>query len=154
MGYDLTMYSVIGLVALSGMVVNASLVLVDDVNRRRSAGDRLIDAVRGAGRGRLRAIFLTEITTFVGLVPMLFERAMFARFMIPLAISLAFGVLFASVITLLIVPCAYVILEDLQLLATGTRRRRAAERIAAARAEQERGAAQVEPLAGGEARVG
>ncbi len=136
MGYDLTMYSVIGLVALSGVVVNASLVLVDDVNQRRNAGDRLIDAVRGAGRGRLRAIFLTEITTFVGLVPMMFERAMFARFMIPLAISLAFGVLFASVITLLIVPCAYVILEDLQLFATGTRRRRAAERIAAARADQ------------------
>jgi multidrug efflux pump subunit AcrB len=154
MGYDLTMYSVIGLVALSGMVVNASLVLVDDVNRRRSAGDRLIDAVRGAGRGRLRAIFLTEITTFVGLVPMLFERAMFARFMIPLAISLAFGVVFASVITLLIVPCGYVILEDLTLLATGTRRRRAAERIAAARADQEHGAAQVEPLGGDELRVG
>jgi multidrug efflux pump subunit AcrB len=154
MGYDLTMYSVIGLVALSGMVVNASLVLVDDVNRRRSAGDRLIDAVRGAGRGRLRAIFLTEITTVVGLIPMLFERAMFARFMIPLAISLTFGVLFASVITLLIVPCGYVILEDLELLATGTKRRRAAERIAAARADQEHGAAQVEPLGDGELRVG
>jgi len=137
MGYDLTMYSVIGIVALSGVVVNASLVLVDDVNQRRARGDRLIDAVRDAGRGRLRAIFLTEITTFVGLVPMMFERAMFARFMIPLAISLAFGVLFASVITLLIVPCATVILEDLQLLASGTKRRRAAERIAAARAEQE-----------------
>jgi multidrug efflux pump subunit AcrB len=136
MGYDLTMYSVIGIVALSGVVVNASLVLVDDVNQRRAAGDRLIDAVRGAGRGRLRAIFLTEITTFVGLLPMMFERAMFARFMIPLAIALAFGVLFASVITLLIVPCATVILEDLQLLASGTKRRRAAERIAAARAEQ------------------
>jgi multidrug efflux pump subunit AcrB len=137
MGYDLTMYSVIGIVALSGVVVNASLVLVDDVNQRRAGGDRLIDAVRDAGRGRLRAIFLTEITTFVGLVPMMFERAMFARFMIPLAISLAFGVLFASVITLLIVPCATVILEDLQLLASGTKRRRAAERIAAAQAEQE-----------------
>ena len=124
------------------------------MNRRRSAGDRLIDAVRGAGRGRLRAIFLTEITTVVGLIPMLFERAMFARFMIPLAISLAFGVLFASVITLLLVPCATVILEDLELLATGTRRRRAAERIAAARAEQEAGAAQAEPLDAGEARVG
>jgi hypothetical protein len=97
---------------------------------------------------------LTEITTFVGLVPMLFERAMFARFMIPLAISLAFGVLFASVITLLIVPCGYVILEDLTLLATGTRRRRAAERIAAARAEQEAGVMQVEPLAEGELRAG
>jgi multidrug efflux pump subunit AcrB len=137
MGYDLTMYSVIGIVALSGVVVNASLVLVDDVNQRRARGDRLIDAVRDAGRGRLRAIFLTEITTFVGLVPMMFERAMFARFMIPLAISLAFGVLFASVITLLIVPCATVILEDLQLLASGTKRRRAGERIAAARAEQD-----------------
>ena len=70
---------------------------------------------------------------------MMFERAMFARFMIPLAISLAFGVVFASVITLVIVPCAYVILEDLQLWATGTRRRRAAERIAAALAEQQSG---------------
>jgi multidrug efflux pump subunit AcrB len=137
MGYDLTMYSVIGIVALSGMVVNASLVLVDDVNQRRNGGDRLIDALRGAGRGRFRAIFLTELTTFVGLVPMMFERAMFARFMIPLAISVAFGVLFASVITLVIVPCGYLILEDLQLLATGTKRRRAAERIEAARAEQE-----------------
>jgi multidrug efflux pump subunit AcrB len=137
LGYDLTMYSVIGIVALSGMVVNASLVLVDSVNQRRAAGDRLIDAVRSAGRGRLRAIFLTELTTFVGLVPMMFERAMFARFMIPLAVSLAFGVVFASVITLVIVPCAYVILEDLQLWASGTRRRRAAERISAARAEQE-----------------
>jgi multidrug efflux pump subunit AcrB len=137
MGYDLTMYSVIGLVALSGVVVNASLVLVDDVNQRRAAGERVADAVRDAGRGRLRAIFLTELTTFVGLLPMLFERAMFARFMIPLAISLAFGVLFASVITLLIVPCAYVILEDVQLFATGRKRRRAAERIAAARSEQE-----------------
>jgi multidrug efflux pump subunit AcrB len=136
MGYDLTMYSVIGIVALSGVVVNASLVLVDDVNQRRAGGDRLIDAVRASGRGRLRAIFLTEITTFVGLVPMMFEEAMFARFMIPLAISLAFGVIFASVITLLIVPCATVILEDFQLWASGTRRRRAAERIAAARAEQ------------------
>jgi predicted RND superfamily exporter protein len=84
----------------------------------------------------LRPIFLTELTTFVGLMPMLFERAMFARFMIPLAISLAFGVVFASVITLILVPCAYLVLEDLQLLATGTRRRRAAERIAAAQAEQ------------------
>jgi multidrug efflux pump subunit AcrB len=137
LGYDLTMYSVIGIVALSGMVVNASLVLVDDVNQRRSAGDRLIDAVRGAGRGRLRAIFLTEMTTFVGLIPMMFERAMFARFMIPLAIAVAFGVIFASVITLLIVPCAYVILEDVELWASGTKRRRAAERVAAARAEQE-----------------
>jgi multidrug efflux pump subunit AcrB len=137
LGYDLTMYSVIGIVALSGMVVNASLVLVDGVNQRRAAGDRLIDAVRAAGRGRLRAIFLTELTTFVGLVPMMFERAMFARFMIPLAVSLAFGVVFASVITLLIVPCAYVILEDVQLWASGTRRRRAAERIAAAHAEQQ-----------------
>jgi len=136
LGYDLTMYSVIGIVALSGMVVNASLVLVDGVNQRRAAGDRVTDAVRGAARGRLRAIFLTGLTTFVGLVPMMFERAMFARFMIPLAISLAFGIVFASAITLLIVPCAYVILEDLQLWASGTRRRRAAERIAAARAEQ------------------
>jgi len=137
MGYDLTMYSVIGIVALSGMVVNASLVLVDGVNGRRAAGHRLVDAVRDAGRGRLRAIFLTELTTFVGLMPMLFERAMFARFMIPLAISLAFGVVVASVITLLLVPCAYLVLEDLHLWRTGTGRRRAAERIAAARAEQE-----------------
>jgi len=155
LGYDLTMYSVIGIVALSGMVVNASLVLVDGVNQRRAAGDRLTDAVRGAARGRLRAIFLTGLTTFVGLVPMMFERAMFARFMIPLAISLAFGIVFASAITLLIVPCAYVILEDLQLWVSGTRRRRAAERIAAARAEQgaqEQGYAAPAPWADGSTR--
>ena len=143
MGYDLTMYSVIGLVALSGVVVNASLVLVDDVNQRRAAGERVADAVRDAGRGRLRAIFLTELTTFVGLLPMLFERAMFARFMIPLAISLAFGVLFASVITLLIVPCAYVILEDAAALRHG--------RKAPARGRAHRGSAQ---RAGGRRRDG
>jgi multidrug efflux pump subunit AcrB len=136
LGYDFSMYSVIGFVALSGVVVNASLVLVDRVNQLREQGERLTDAVREAGRARLRPILLTSLTTFVGLTPMMLERSMSARFMIPMAISLAFGVIFSSLVTLFIVPCSYLILEDATLLFQGQRRRRAVERIAAATREQ------------------
>jgi multidrug efflux pump subunit AcrB len=136
LGYDFSMYSVIGFVALSGVVVNASLVLVDRVNQLREQGERLTDAVREAGRARLRPILLTSLTTFVGLTPMMLERSMSARFMIPMAISLAFGVIFSSLVTLFIVPCSYLILEDANLLIQGQRRRRGAERIAAAAREQ------------------
>ena len=130
LGYDFSMYSVIGFVALSGVVVNASLVLVDAVNRLRDRGMRLDEAVRDAGRSRFRAILLTSITTFAGLTPMMLETSMSARFMIPMAISLAFGVVFASLITLFIVPCAYLVLEDLTLAASGARRRRASDQPA------------------------
>jgi len=111
-GRDFSMYSILGLVALSGVVVNASLVLVDYVNRRLEEGDTLHQAVRESARARFRPILLTSLTTFAGLTPLMMETSMQGRFMIPMAISIAFGVLFASFITLFLVPCSYMILED------------------------------------------
>jgi len=113
LGFIFSMYSVLGLVALSGVVVNASLVLVDYVNRRVADGASLRQAVRDASRARFRPILLTSLTTFAGLTPLMMETSMQGRFMIPMAISIAFGVLFAAVITLFLVPCSYLILEDL-----------------------------------------
>ena len=113
LGYDFSMMSVIGLVALSGVVVNDSLVLVDHVNRRRREGAGLHEALVAAGTARFRAILLTSLTTFAGLTPLMLESSMQARMLIPMAISLAFGVIFATAITLLLVPCFYRILEDL-----------------------------------------
>jgi len=121
MGYEFTMYSVLGLVALSGVVVNASLVLVDYVNKRIAEGAGIQEAIRDAARARFRPILLTSLTTFAGLSPLMLETSMQARFMIPMAISLAFGVLFASFITLFLVPCSYLMLEDfLGLFQRGT----------------------------------
>jgi multidrug efflux pump subunit AcrB len=128
LGYDLSMYSVIGLVALSGIVVNSSLVLVDQVNHLRSSGLRLADAAREAAISRMRPIFLTEITTFVGLIPMMFDTAMAARMTIPLAITLAFGVLVSAVVTLVLLPCMYLVLEDATMLVSGKKRTRSSER--------------------------
>ena len=92
------------LVALTGVVVNDSLVLVDFINRRREQGRALAEAVREAGVARFRPILLTSLTTFVGLFPLMLETSMQAQFLIPMAISLAFGVLFATFITLVLVP--------------------------------------------------
>jgi multidrug efflux pump subunit AcrB len=127
LGFDLSMYSVIGLVALSGIVVNSSLVLVDQVNHLRASGMRLADAVRDAAVSRLRAIFLTEVTTFVGLIPMMFDTAMAARMTIPLAVTLAFGVLCSAVATLVLLPCMYLVLEDVTMLFSGKQRTRSGE---------------------------
>jgi multidrug efflux pump subunit AcrB len=113
LGRELTMYSVIGLVALSGVVVNASLVLVDYVNRLVADGHALEEAVCNAGQARFRAILLTSLTTFAGLTPMMLETSMQARFMIPMAISIAYGVVFSSFITLFLVPATYLVLEDI-----------------------------------------
>ncbi len=115
-GFQLSMMSVIGCVALSGVVVNDSLVLVNWVNLRREEGASMGDAVQGAGVARFRAILLTSLTTFAGLTPMMLEQDVQARFMIPMAVALAFGVLFATAVTLLLVPCSYLILEDLKQL--------------------------------------
>ena len=112
LGYDFSMMSVIGLVALSGVVVNDSLVLVDRVNRERGKGLGLHEALVAAGTARFRAILLTSLTTFAGLTPLMLESSMQARMLIPMGISLAFGVIFATLITLLLVPCTYLILED------------------------------------------
>ena len=104
----------VGIVALSGVVVNASLVLVDNVNAQRARGGPLAEAVVAAGVDRFRPILLTSLTTFAGLTPLMMERSMQAQFLIPMAVSLAFGVMFATVITLLVLPCGYLVLEDLR----------------------------------------
>jgi len=113
MGRDLSMMSVIGIVALSGVVVNSSLMIVHFVNEHRDKGTALHDAVTEAGVQRFRPIVLTSLTTFAGLFPLMMEKSVQAQFLIPMAISLGFGVLFATVVTLLVVPAGYRILEDL-----------------------------------------
>jgi multidrug efflux pump subunit AcrB len=113
MGYPLSMMSLMGVIALSGVVVNDSLILVDFVNKAIADGTDRLTAVVNAGTLRFRAILLTSLTTFFGLVPMLTERTTQAEQMVPMAISLAFGIVFATVITLLLIPCLYMILEDL-----------------------------------------
>jgi multidrug efflux pump subunit AcrB len=112
MGYNLSLMSMMGIVALSGVVVNDSLVLIDYANRQRREGAGLHEAIRVAGLRRFRPIVLTTLTTFGGLAPMIFETSRQARFMIPMALSLGFGILFATVITLMLVPCLYLLIED------------------------------------------
>lgn len=112
MGADIVFFSVLGIIALSGVVVNASLVLVITINRLRDEGVGMVDAVSRAGMMRFRPIFLTSITTFIGLVPLMATANPATFFIVPMAISLAYGVLFATVITLFLVPCLYLILHD------------------------------------------
>ncbi|OVE73870.1 cobalt-zinc-cadmium resistance protein, partial [bacterium B17] len=112
MGYELTMIGIIGIVALSGVVVNDSLILVDFANRRRKEHDTVQAAVVSAGKQRFRPILLTTLTTFFGLMPMIFETSRQARFLIPMAISLGYGLLFATMITLILVPSLYLIIDD------------------------------------------
>ncbi len=109
----LSMMSVFGVVALSGVVVNSSLVLVHTVNQGRAWGLPVREAVVRAGVARFRPIVLTSMTTFAGLTPLLLERSLSAQFLIPMATSLAFGVAFATVISLLLLPASYLILDDL-----------------------------------------
>ena len=113
---ELSIMSMCGFVALAGVVVNDSLLMVDYVNRKRRTSSNILEAAVSAGAVRFRAILLTSLTTFVGLTPMLMETDMQARFIIPMAISLGFGILFATTITLLLVPSTYVILEDLRMV--------------------------------------
>jgi multidrug efflux pump subunit AcrB len=112
MGYQLMFFSALGIVALSGVVVNSSLVLVDYINRRRREGMALEEAVLSAGVVRFRPILLTSVTTFVGLIPLMSSPSPATVFFIPMAISLAFGVLFATFITLFLVPALYRMVED------------------------------------------
>ena len=114
MGLNMSIMSMCGIVALAGVVVNDSLVLVDYVNRHRGEGRSILEAARDAGARRFRPILLTSLTTFAGLMPMLLEDDMQAKFLIPMAVSLGFGILFATAITLILVPSLYVILEDLR----------------------------------------
>ena len=108
------MVSLFGIVALCGVVVNDSLIMVDYANQQRQKGLDGYDAIKQAGVRRFRPIMLTTITTFGGLAPMIFETSRQARFMIPMAISLGFGILFATLITLVLLPCLYGILEDIK----------------------------------------
>jgi len=112
--FNLGLLSMFGIVALSGVVVNDSLILIDLINRERKSGVGLSQVVRDCATRRFRPIMLTTLTTFFGLVPMMLERSLQARFLIPMAISLAFGVMFATLITLLLVPSLYMILEDIK----------------------------------------
>ncbi|MBX3705693.1 MAG: efflux RND transporter permease subunit [Pseudomonadales bacterium] len=113
MGELLVFFSMLGIVALSGVVVNSSLVLVDYINRQRRQGTDILDAVLNAGVVRFRPIMLTSVTTFVGLVPLMMTASPATAFVIPMAVSLAYGVLFATFITLFLVPALYNIVEDL-----------------------------------------
>ncbi|MFO7936204.1 MAG: efflux RND transporter permease subunit [Kiritimatiellia bacterium] len=113
LGYPLTMISLMGIVALAGVVVNDSLVLVDFANNEQKRGCTIKESILNAGLRRFRPVLLTTLTTFFGLAPMIFETSRQARFMIPMAISLGFGILFATFITLLLVPALYVIVEDI-----------------------------------------
>ncbi len=113
-GKSFNMMSFFGIIALAGVVVNDSLIMVEFVNRARREGLSLLDAVLQAGTQRFRAIMLTSLTTFFGLFPIMFETSLQAQVVIPMALSLAFGILFATVITLLLIPCLYMILEDVK----------------------------------------
>ena len=112
MGYSLSVMSLMGIVALVGVVVNDSLVLINYSNRLRDEGASPLDAIHKAGIRRFRAIILTSLTTFGGLAPMIFETSRQARFMIPMALSLGYGILFSTLITLILVPSLFMILDD------------------------------------------
>jgi multidrug efflux pump subunit AcrB len=114
MGLDLTLLSLFGMVALTGVVVNDSLIMIDLINRERADGTALDQAIRDSGMRRFRPILLTTATTFLGLSPMILETSLQARFLIPMAVSLGFGIVFATAITLILVPTLYRVLEDLR----------------------------------------
>lgn len=116
MDYSLSLVSVYGIVALAGVVVNDSLVLIDFANRQRLQGIAAFEAVQQAAVQRCRPILLTTITTFVGLAPLVFETSRQAKMLIPMALSLAFGILFATFICLLLVPALYLALDDIHEL--------------------------------------
>ena len=113
MGADLVFFSLLGIIALSGVVVNASLVLVVSINRLRDEGMDMVSAVAKAAEIRFRPIILTSVTTFIGLVPLIFTANPATFFIVPMAISLAFGIIFATMITLFLVPSLYLILHDI-----------------------------------------
>ncbi len=114
MGYNLSIISVMGMIALAGVVVNGSLVLIEYANRLREEGMNAYEAIHASGVRRFRPVMLTTLTTFAGLAPMIFETSRQARFMIPMALSLGYGILFASVICLVLVPALYMIIEDVR----------------------------------------
>lgn len=113
MDKTINMMSIYGFIALTGVVVNDSLILVDFINRAKGSGKRMFDIVVDAGTQRFRAILLTSLTTFFGIFPLYFEGSLQAQFIIPMAISLGFGIVFATVITLFLIPALYLIKDDI-----------------------------------------
>jgi multidrug efflux pump subunit AcrB len=114
LGYDLTLMSVFGMTALAGIVVNDSLVLVDQVRSNMAEGLSVRDAVISAGESRFRAVTVTSITTIAGLFPLLLERSAQAQSLIPMAVSIAFGLAFATILVLVVVPTLLLLMEDLR----------------------------------------
>jgi multidrug efflux pump subunit AcrB len=127
MGMDLSIMSMFGIVALTGVVINDSLVLVDVINRERKEGHSLMEAIGKAGVSRFRPIILTSVTTFAGLTPLLLEQSPQAQMLIPMAVSLAFGVMFGTFITLILVPVIYYSQEDVKRVFKKKIGKRAAE---------------------------
>ena len=130
MGLGTSLLSLFGMVGLTGVVVNDSLVLIDAANRLRDAGMTPGEAIREAGPMRFRAIILTSLTTFGGLAPIIFERSLQAQFLIPMAVSLGFGVLFATGVTLVLIPCGYLMLDDIHRIIDRLRGRAPQEALA------------------------
>ena len=118
LGLSMSVLSLCGIVALAGVVVNDSLILVDFVNKAREEGKPLLQSAIDAGCYRFRAIILTSLTTFVGLAPIIMEKSLQAKIVIPMATSLAFGILFSTVVTLILVPVLYIILDDIKRVFT------------------------------------
>ncbi|NQY02195.1 MAG: efflux RND transporter permease subunit [Halieaceae bacterium] len=112
LSWEVSMFSLMGVIACAGVVVNDNLVLIDRINQLRAAGHSLVDALLQGGQDRFRPIILTSLTTFIGLLPIMAETSLQAQFLIPMVISLAFGVLFATGVTLLLVPCLYLLGEQ------------------------------------------
>ena len=121
LGYDLSLISLMGIIALSGVVVNDSLIMIDYANKNRK-DQSAFEAIHQAGVRRFRPIFLTTFTTFGGLTPIILERSQQSNYLIPMAISLGFGILFVTAIILIIVPCLYMVLEDVHQAAIGLKK--------------------------------
>ena len=116
MGLPITLLSLLGVVALSGIVVNDSIILLDFINRAIRKGTPHRQAVEESGKARFRAVILTSLTTIAGLLPLLVERSFQAQFLIPMAVSISFGLLVATVLTLLLVPALYLIVADIKMV--------------------------------------
>jgi HAE1 family hydrophobic/amphiphilic exporter-1 len=122
LGMEFTIVSIFGIVALSGIVVNDSLILIDFINRAVRSGMDVEKAVIESGRARFRPVLLTSVTTVAGLFPLLLERSFQAQFLVPMAVSLCFGLMVATVLTLLYVPALYLIVQDITNLFGGRER--------------------------------
>ena len=126
MGYELTVLSMIALLALSGILVNNSIILVTTIERRHADGEAFVDGVVNGARDRLRAVLLTSLTTIGGLLPLLFETSLQARFMIPMAVTIVFGLLVTTMLVLFLVPALFVIQRDVSTALARLRGRGAA----------------------------